>query len=255
MHENYDLHDLENNWKQYLIDEVSQSSGVEVAKRLGVSCSMIYQAVNPGYPERDTAVKWLFLSAKIGADLNGDWMPKLRVLCNKFTVTQVANFFGTSTNCISLLLKGEYKSNALKIKGLVLFKYDQALDKLLPLPKHCKKYKRHNKKQSILKIIDVIFVQDKCTIESLVDATGFFKAYVTKVLQNLLSANAVEETIVLVPHKLGRTKIEKTFKLVCGCAAPGLTESCKNCPLGKLMMSLEGELQEEDDEEELDYAC
>lgn len=244
-------------WKERLKIECALTSQSEVARRLGVSNSLINIVLTGRYVPKKSRLESLFYEHFAGNDEpdiqyeDQDWINHLRRLCDKYSSVAVAKYLGVSQSILYSILANKYNRNT-KVKDRFLLKIGTktTIEGLQEAKR--KRLLLNRTEKFILDVVDSIFCGGLALHDDLLER---FPRYSLSRTLNYLVKNDFIDLIKLESplHGPGRKLDKKAYRLSCGCSSRGLSEGCKNCPLGQQLIALERVYLE--DEEEFEDAC
>jgi DNA-binding transcriptional regulator YdaS (Cro superfamily) len=227
-------------WKQQLKIQCDLTSQVEVAKKLGVSKTIIFEVVNNRYKVKNTKLETLVRSTfseipEINQEI--DWQVRIKKLCKLYSVPAIATILGVSNSVLHRTCRGEYSPKKSKLKTLVMLKLNdleervQELDIKIPV-------KISRRDRIILNVIDEIFCAEFISYKSLREK--FDKYVLSRTLNYLIAKKLISVVRAEKEYfKVGKPGDNRFFKLACNCSSPGIGERCNSCPLGKEIARIE----------------
>jgi len=228
-------------WKERLRVQCDLSSQANVAKKLGVSTTLVAECLAGRHKAKTTKLQALVLEKfpEIPeVDNDFDWQGQVKHYCNLYSIPAIAKILGVSNSVLHIICRGAYNPKRSKLKTLVLVKLNnleekvQEIDLRIPV-----KISRFDK--AVLGVVDAIFCADIISYQELRES--FDKHVLSRTLNYLIARNLIS---VLRTEKEffkhGRPGDNRIFKLACNCSSPGIGENCGSCPLGQEIARIEG---------------
>ncbi|MBD2570030.1 hypothetical protein [Anabaena lutea] len=240
-------------WKEVLLQEVSRSNQYHVAMKLGVSPAMISKVIQGNYNTQASKLPLLVksrLKPQTMSHEESEWLERLKYICSIYRVRDVAKILDFSASYLYMVTADKIKTNSYNLKIEVMAKlYDDEILKNLKLrPKAVKKKSAIKVTEDLtVAVADAIYCNGIASYDDLIEK--FPRHGLSRSLSILEKMGAIN---VIKPSLIGRGKgtlPRSKYGIACKCSAPGNTDRCAECPLGKMIISVCGL---DDDGEEFD---